>query len=261
MARWFLLSTILLIFVGGCAHRPPPVEPPHGGSLYEWLPALRERSEYWKSYQARVHLRAQTTDKKFNLDALVLAKLPDQFRLEGFRLGQTVGVLTMNHGQSCLFVPSERVLYTGARSEDLIDHFLGITLPLDVFGYSLSASLPPDQLDSLQIIYQAPEWAGYAKPSPDGWSYVWRFSSFPPKMQSVSARRGALTYSIRYEPPVPLAAQEVPQKITFSSEQWEIELTVQEIAPAPALLESIFEPDFVKEIPRIDLNSPHSHNR
>ncbi len=131
LTRLFL-PIIVLLSLGGCAHPPLPAEGPQPAFSGEWLPALRERSEHWTSYQARVTLRAQTTEKKFNLNAIILARLPDEFRLEAFRLGQTVGVLTLNHGQSSLFVPSEKVVYTADRSERLIAHFLGIALPLDL---------------------------------------------------------------------------------------------------------------------------------
>ena len=122
---WLVALSILLLSLEGCTRRPPLVEQPPQVSFTEWLPALRERSEHWRAYQARVHIRAQTPDKKLNMNAVILARLPDQFRLEAFRLGQTVGLLTMNHGQSSLFVPSEKVLYTAARSEVLIDHLFG----------------------------------------------------------------------------------------------------------------------------------------
>ncbi len=250
-----LLPILLLLSLGGCAHPPPPVEEPQPAYSGEWLPALRERSEHWTSYQARVNLRAQTAEKKFNLNAIILARLPDEFRLEAFRLGQTVGVLTLNHGQSSLFVPSEKVIYTAERSERLIAYFLGIALPLDIFGYSLSASLPPDQLDDLQITRHGSEWLGYAKPSTVGWSYAWQFLSPPQKIKSVRVKRATLNYSILYDPPVGLAVQDVPQKVTFSSAEWQIELTVQEITPAPSLQDAVFNTAITGEVRHVDLSS------
>lgn len=249
------LPIFLLLSLGGCAHPPPPVEEPQPAYSGDWLPALRARSEYWTSYQARVSLRAQTAEKKFNLNAIILARLPNEFRLEAFRLGQTVGVLTLNHGQSSLFVPSEKVVYSAERSERLIAYFLGIALPLDIFGYSLSASLPPDQVDDLQIARHGPDWFGYAKPSREGWSYAWQFLSSPQKIKSVRIKRAASDYTIAYEPPVGLAVQEVPQKITFSSAEWQIELTVQEINAAPTLQDAVFTTNVTGEVRRVDLSS------
>ena len=256
----FLSPIILLLSIVGCAHPPPPIEQPQPAYFSEWLPALQARSEHWKSYQARVKLSAQTADKKFNLNAIILARLPDQFRLEAFRLGQTVGVITLNHGQSGLFVPSEKVVYTSDRSESLIDYFLGIPLPLDMFGYSLSASLPLDQLDGLQITHHDSAWLGYAKPSPEGWSYAWQFLSSPQKIQSVRVKRAAWNYTILYEPPVGLAVQDVPQKIMFSSAEWQIELTIQEITAAPILQDAVFNTDFGGEFRHMDLSSLRSGN-
>jgi len=255
-----LLPFMCLLSLGGCAHRPVPVEPSQQVSVSDWLPALQERGEHWLSYQARVQLRAETSEKKVTLNALVLARLPDQLRLEIFRMGQTVGVLTLDHSQSSLFVPSEKVIYTADRSEQLIDHFLGIALPLDTLGYSLSASLPPEQLEGLQIIHHDPEWVGYAKPSPAGWSYAWHFLSSPQKIASASVKRGTSTYTIRYDPAVGLAAMDVPQKITFTSAQWQIELTVQEITPAPILQDSVFSNNFTGELQIIDLSRLRPEN-
>jgi outer membrane biogenesis lipoprotein LolB len=252
---WLLSPMIFFLFLEGCAHRPALVEEPRPAYFRDWLPALQERSEHWKSYQARVHLSAQTSEKKFNLDALVVAGTPDQFRLEAFRLGQTVGVLTLNHGQSSLFVPSEKVIYTAERSENLTDHFLGIALPLDIFGYSLSACVPPDQLEDLQIVPQKLEWVGISKRSFDGWSCAWQFTSMPQTIKSVSVKRGTWDYTIRYEPPVGLTSNEVPQKIIYSSANWQIELTVQELAPVLTLQEAVFKTDPAQEIRRVDIRS------
>ena len=114
---WLLSLLFSLAALGGCAQRPPLVEQPRAVYFREWLPALQERSEHWQNYQARIHLKAHTLDKTINLDAFILAKLPDRLRLEAFRLGQTVAVLTLNGGQPSLFVPSEKVVYTAERSE------------------------------------------------------------------------------------------------------------------------------------------------
>jgi len=252
---WLVTLSVFLLSLEGCTRRPPLVEQPPQVIFTDWLPALRERSEHWRTYQARVHIRAQTPDKKLNMNAVILASLPDQFRLEAFRLGQTVGLLTMNHGQSSLFVPSEKVLYTAARSEVLIDHLFGISLPLDTFAYNLSASLRPEQLESLQIFRHDPDIIGFPKPSPDGWSYEWQFLSSPQAMKSARVKQGTRDYTIRYEPPVGLAVQDVPQKITFTSPQWQIEVTVQEITTAPDVQDSFFHTDFSGEILRVNLNT------
>jgi outer membrane biogenesis lipoprotein LolB len=252
-----LLTVAFLLSLEGCARRLPPVEQPTPVSFTDWLPALQERSEHWQSYQAKVHLRAETPEKTVNFNAIVLARLPDQLRLEAFRLGQTVGVLILNRGQSSFFVPSEKVIYTAERSELLIAHFLGVVLPLDTLGYSLSASLPPDQLAGLQLIRHDSQWIGYAKPSSAGWSYAWRFLSSPRELTSVSVKRNAWDYTIRYAPPVGLAAADVPQKITFTSAQWQIELTVEAITAVPTLQDSVFNSNLTGELRHVDLSSLH----
>ena len=244
---------LLVLLLGSCAPRPPLPAPSRAVAFKEWLPALRERSEHWQRYQARVRLKAQTGDKRFNLEAMVLANLPDQFRLEAFRLGQTVGVLILDRGQSSLFVPSEKVLYRAAHSEDLTNHLLGIALPLDDFGYSLSATLPPARLEGFEIAPWRQEWLGQTRSSGDGWSSVWHFSPEPQAVTSVRVQRGGWDYSIRYEPSVGLAVDQIPQKIVLTSAEWLIEATVQELQPVSNLQEAAFQSDFGKEVRWVEI--------
>jgi outer membrane biogenesis lipoprotein LolB len=257
---WSLSAIIFLLTLEGCARRLPLVEQPQPVSFTEWLPALQERSQHWKNYQAKVHLKTQTSDKKVNLNGIILARLPDQFRMEVFRLGQTVGVLTLSHGLASLFVPSEKTVYTADRSERLIDHFMGIALPLDTLGYSLSASLPPNQLAGLQLVRHDSGWTGYARPSPEGWSYAWQFLSAPQEMVSVSVTRDTQDYTIHYDPPVGLVADQAPQKVIFTSSQWQIELTVEAITALPILQDSVFSTDFAGEFRYVDLSGVHPEN-
>ena len=249
-----LLFALILLLLEGCAHLSTEIAPPRPATFMDWLPALRERSEHWKTYQAKIQLRAATADKRLNLNAVILARLPDQFRLEAFRLGQTVGVLTIDPGQSSLLVPSEKTFYSSDESEVLIDRLFVIAIPLEAFGYSLSGSLPPDQLESLQIISHDPEFMGYPKPSPDGWSFAWQFLSSPQTIKSARVKQGARAYTIQYDPPVGLAVKDVPQKITFASSQWQIDVTVQEITPDPDLQDSVFHTNVVGQIRNVKLN-------
>lgn len=244
-------SLLLVLLLSGCTLRPPLPAPSTPLLFREWLPALRERSEHWQRFQAKVRIKAESAEKKFALDAVILANLPDQLRLEAFRLGQTVGVLILNHGQSSLFVPSEKLLLSAAQSEDLTNHLLGIGLPLDSFGYSLSATLAPARLEGFEIVPRQREWLGVTRPAPEDWSSVWQFSSEPQAVTSVKIQRGAWDYTIRYDPPVGLAVEEIPQKITFTSAQWQIEATVQELKPVGAMQDEAFRSDFGAEVRRV----------
>ena len=126
---------------------------------------------------------------------------------------------------------------------------------MDTFGYCLSASLPPDQLDTLQMVPDDGEVIGYTKPSLDGWSYAWHFLASPQTVKSVNVKRGTWDYTIAYEPPVGLATHDVPKKLTFTSAQWQIELTVREITSTPVLQDSVFNTEFAGQVRRVDLNS------
>lgn len=244
-------ALLLLLLLESCAPRPPLPAPSPPVGFKEWLPALQERAEHWQRYQARVHLKAQSAEKRFSLDAVILANLPDQFRLEAFRLGQTVGVLILNHGQSSLFVPSEKVLFRATRSEDLTNHLLGIALPLDGFGYTLSATVPAARLADFEIVPGQQEWLGFGKSAPEDWSSTWHFSSDPQALTSLKTHRDAWDYTIHYDPPVRLGVEQIPQKITFTSREWRIEAAVQELKPVETVPDAAFGNDYGREVRHI----------
>lgn len=244
-----LVVLVLGVFlVAGCAPRPPLPAPTRPAVFREWLPALRERSEHWQRFQAKIRIKALSEEKRFTFEAVLLANLPDQLRLEAFRMGQTVAVLILNHQQSSLFVPSEKMVLSAMRSEDLTNHLLGIALPLDKFGNSLSAIVPPGQLDRFEVVPRQQEWVGLAGPSLGNWSSEWQFQSEPQAVTSVKIRRGTWNCTIRYDPPVGLAVEEIPKKITFTSAQWQIEAVVQELQPLVELPETAFAGDFGREV-------------
>lgn len=247
----FLLSALML---GSCTPLPAPSTP---RAFREWLPALRERSEYWQRYQARVRIKAESADKRFTLDAAILANLPGQLRLEAFRLGQTVGVLIFNHDQSSLFVPSEKLLLSAAHSEDLTNHLLGIGLPLDSFGYTLSATLAPALLEGFEVTPRQQDWLGVTRPGPEAWSSEWQFSSEPQAVTSLKIHRGGWDYTVRYDPPVGLAVEEIPRKITFTSGQWQVEATVQELKPVGVgmIADEAFRSEVGTEVRRVKVRA------
>ncbi len=72
-------------------------------------------------------------------------------------------------------------------------------------------------------------------------------------MTSVRVQRGGWDYSIRYEPPVGLAVDRIPQKIVLNSAEWLIEATVQELQPVSNLQEAAFQSDFGKEVRRVEI--------
>ena len=250
-----IIALLLLgLMLGSCTPRPAPSTP---RAFREWLPALRERAEYWQRYQARVRIKAESAEKRFTLDAAILANLPDQLRLEAFRLGQTVGVLIFNHDQSSLFVPSEKLLLSAAHSEDLTNHLLGIGLPLDSFGYTLCATLAPALLEGFEVAPRQRDWLGVTRPGPESWSSEWQFSSEPQAVTTVKIQRGDWDYTVRYDPPVGLAVEEIPQKITFTSAQWQVEATVQELKPVGVgmVVDEAFRSEVGAEVRRVKVRS------
>lgn len=249
-----LLSFILS--AGGCASRPAATEQPKPLPRSEWHPKLQTRAEYWGTYQAKLHIRAESAKGKFHVQTVILAKLPDQFRLEAFNLwGQTLGVLVLNQGNSSLWVPSEKVLFTAARPETLIEHFLGIPIPIETLGYSLVASISPDQLNSLQVLPgDASGWTGYFKDPRRNWTFTWQFSAHPFAMKSIGVREAQWDYTISYEPAVDLDLQMVPKKIDFVSSQWQMEVIADQISKSSEFQAAAFNPPFPSGIRKVDLD-------
>lgn len=259
------LSLLVCLFISlaafagleGCAPRPlTPVERPKVLSQEEWLTALRDRTNTWQSYQAQLHIRAQSPKGKFNLRAVILASLPDRYRLEAFNpFGQTVALLVLNRQhQSTLFIPSEKVLYTAAKAETLVAHFLGIPLPLDTFGYSLVGCVPPEHLDGLTLAPRGNQWLGASKDTAGGLSYAWRFLPQPPTLKSIEVREGSWNYKIVYEPEVALTPRSTPGKIKFQSPQWQMETTLDQIQSTANTPDSAFNPELGEGIRRVNLD-------
>jgi outer membrane biogenesis lipoprotein LolB len=247
---------ILLLFAAwGCAPAPRmAVERPDPISVEEGTARLRNRTEHWRSYQARLQIRGQSSGRRFNFQTVVLAKLPDQFRLEAFKLGQTVGVLVLNEGRASLWIPSENVIYTADRAENLTEHLLGIAVPLDVLSYGLVASIPSSQLDALQILTENSIWRGYAAGPRPEWGFNWEFETQPLALRSTYIREGAQTYRITYEPAVDVTPQQVPRKISLTSPQWQMEINVNELIDAQDLPGTAFAPDFPAGVRRVSLD-------
>ena len=70
-------------------------------------------------------------------------------------------------------------------------------------------------------------------------------------------QRGDWDYTVRYDPPVGLAVEEIPQKITFTSAQWQVEATVQELKPVGVgmVVDEAFRSEVGAEVRRVKVRS------
>jgi len=253
-----LLLAVLLLGSAGCVCRPGVVEHPGTAAVSreELLSRIGERTRYWSSYQANVHIRGATAKGKFRLRAVILAQLPDLLRLEAFTpLGQTAGVLVFNPKGASLWIPSEQVVYQSKRAETLVKHFLGAPVPVETFGYSLVASLPPDlKVKELRPSQAGSGWTISTEESPGHLGFTWSLLSQPPAMKAVSVRQGPLDYTIGYEPATSLEPGQIPGEIRFVSSQWQMEVKVDQMKPGPEIRSGAFDLSAPAGIRRVRLS-------
>lgn len=252
----FLLGFAAVLLAGsGCSRFVGPEERPRPLTEEEWKAALEDRGRHWQRYTASFHLRADSAKGKYPLRAVVLADLPDRLRLEAFNLfGQTLGVIIYNKGESSLWVPNEKTLYTARKPEVLTEHFLGVSLPLNVLGYSLAASLPPEQLETFKLLSERSRWVGQSHAKDDGWRYEWSFLSQPMTFKAFEARQGLWHYTVNYDPPVPLEVTEIPRRIVFLSSDWQMDVTIDQIQTESHMWDDLFLPLFPGGVRRVSLD-------
>jgi hypothetical protein len=250
------LSLAVVLFVlTGCTSRPFVIERPQPMSRTDLLAKLGARGLHWSSYQANVHIRAQSAKGKYRLRAVIVARLPGQFRLEAFTpMGQTAGILVFGSRGASLWIPSEQVIYSSDRAETLIEHFLGVPVPLETFGYSLAASMPPGfQPGDLDPVPLDAGWTLSSTDRAKGLSFTWYFLSRPPALKAVTVGEGPLRYTIDYEPATTLDPDQIPGEIRFVSPQWQMEIKIDQMKPSHDIQESAFNPAFPAGIRRVEL--------
>ena len=252
---FFLGLAAMLTAMSGCSRFAGPEERPRPLAEEEWRATLETRGKHWQSYTASFHLRADSPKGKYPLRAVVVADLPDRLRLEASNLfGQTLGVIIYNKGESSLWVPNEKTLYTARKPGVLTQHFLGVSLPLNILGYSLTASLPPEELETFKLLSERSRWVGQSQAGLDGWRYEWSFLSQPMTFKAFEARKGLWHYTVNYDPPVPLEVTESPRKIAFVSSDWQMDVTIDRIQTAPHLRDDLFLPLFPGGLRRVSLD-------
>lgn len=249
-----LIAVALSFSLAGCSRQALDVKRSEPLTQAQWLSKLQERVDYWKNYQAKLSVKAESSQKKFRVQTVVLGKVPNQFRLEAFKLGQTVGVLVMDQGKSSLWVPSEKTFFSTSRPERLIEYFLGVPVPLETFSYSLIACLPSEQLEHLDVIPISDGWIARSEDKSKGAFYTWKFASQPLSLRGIDVRQGPLIYSITYDPPVDLDPRNVPMKINFASATWQMEVVVDQMTVSGDFQSFAFALPSVSDAKRINLD-------
>jgi outer membrane biogenesis lipoprotein LolB len=257
LARIIILAA-LLPTLGACARMHQTVvaaEPVPVAAPMDLESAFKARLQAWENYEARVSLRAQSPKGRFSLKAVVLASPPEKVRLEAFNLwGQTVAALLLDDDRSLIWVPSDRTAYQSPRAEDLLRHFLGISLPPELFVYGLIGSIPPSRLHDFQVVPDLTGWKASSVLSESDIVLNWKILAQPFALESVEAKWKGQTVTISYEPPVALSPGETPQKIRFTSPDWQMDVTVDQIRSVPAFPEESFQLLIPADVRRVDLD-------
>jgi outer membrane biogenesis lipoprotein LolB len=255
--RPFFICLILTVLSWnwGCARRPVPVERPQITTAEELLSSLAARSDYWNTYQARLHIRGESPRGKFRFQSVIISQLPGSFRLEAYTgWGQTAGVLVITRDDSRLWIPSEKVVYTAERPQDLVGYLLGVPIPLELFGYALIASVPPEQLHALQVRRDRGGWLGVAQDTENNLQFTWQFLVSPASLQGIRVNEGLSDYNIAYEPAVNLDLTSTPERIHFASSEWQMEVRVSQMQIPRDMQASVFSLPFPEGIRTVSLD-------
>ena len=240
------LLVLLLGAVSACAllPAPPSTGAGIGGPSREELAArLKERADYWNSYQASLRIRAESSKAKNRFQAVVVARPPEMLRLEDSNpFGQVVAALILAPGRASLWTPSEKTLFTASDAQTLMKYFLVGSVPPDLFEYALAACIPPDLLDDrLRVASTATGWMAYNRDSRKNLDFTLGLSLDPISLRSITVKGDREDYSIQYDPPARLdRVSNTPEKVVFSSSEWRMEITVQRMEKSPVVQESVF---------------------
>lgn len=235
-----LLLIVLVGMVAACAPKPPVAVPPILFPREDLLAKLRARADSWKGYQAKVNVRGEGAKKTFSVQAFMVADLPHRLRFEAHKLGQTAGVLIFDEKRSSLWVPSEQVVYTSRSGERLIEHFLGAAIPPEAFTRSLIAVMSEEQLNRIQILPDELNLLLHVKEPKGDMALTWKLASKSLAMESILVREGPRAYTVTYDPPVDLDPGVVPRKVIFESDQWRLEVKIDQLIPLKEPPESAF---------------------
>ena len=256
--RSFVLLCLLILMVisAGCAHPtgnlPAVSGKPPAPSLE--IAKLKERSDFWRDYQCKFRLRVDSKTSKFSSRAIVFAGGRNFVRFETFTpLGQTVALYVFNETGPALLIPSEKVIFTAQRPETLVRQFMGVSLPVDLFRYALTASVPAEQFEHIKSRSEA---GGLGLISNSGGNFFeWRVNAVSLDLEAILVRSAEFEGRVSYDPPVGLTKEAVPEKIRITSSEWNMEIVVEELKPAPSFQPSIFYLPSLPDVRRVDLDN------
>ena len=246
---------LLMVISWGCARtleKLPVVSGKPAAQSFD-IAKLKERSDFWRDYQCKFRLRVDSKTSKFSSRALVFVKGRSFVRFETFTpLGQTAALYVSNETGPALLIPSEKVIFTAQRPETLTHEFLGAGLPVDLFRCALTASVPTEQFEHIEIRSDVGGWRLIS--DSEGNYFEWRISAGSLALEDIFVRNAEFEGRVSYDPPVGLTKEAVPGKIRISSGEWNMEILVEELKSAPQFQPSVFYMPCLPDVPKVDLD-------
>lgn len=212
---------------------------------------MKQRSDFWKNFQCKVRVDVNGKTAKFSSPALILVKSPDFVRFETFTpIGMTATLFVLNPTGPSLLIPSQNKLYTAKSPQILVRRFLGgVNLPVEVFSRLLSATMSPEQLKNIQSVDKGGLLRLISK-SPT--QYIeWQLHSGA--LERIFIGTPQFEGQVSYDPPVQLAKESTPQTIDISSKDWQMQIRVQQMQPAPTFQPGVFHLPALPGVQKIEL--------
>ena len=250
-----LCLLLLLVISAGCARsleKLPAVSGKPAAPSFD-IAKMKERSDFWRDCQCEFRLRVDSKTSKFSSRAIIIAKGRNFVRFETFTpLGQTAALYVFNETGPALLIPSEKVIFTAQRPETLAREFLGVSLPVDLFRYALTASVPAEQYEHLESRPDAGGWRLIS--NSEGNYFEWLITAGSLALEGILVRSAEFEGRVSYDPPVGFTKEAVPGKIRISSSEWNMEIGLEELKPAPQFQPSAFYMPSLPDVRKVDLD-------
>jgi outer membrane biogenesis lipoprotein LolB len=251
-----LIMVLTVLTLTGCTPRVSVEEWTASTSPGDRVAMLHERAGQWEGYQAVLHISAESTKGTLRrIRTMVLAAPPDTLRMEALNpFGYSVGVLLLERDQASLWIPSEKAVYTAGRPETLIQHLLGIPIPIETFVYSLAGVVPRKYLNDVQSEPMSSGWRLKGQDPAEPWTTTWEFGVNPFTLRQIRVIGESQEITVRYEPAVDLTARNVPDRLVFSSSDWKLEVKVDQIQSVKEFQGGAFQVNYPGGLRQIDLD-------
>jgi hypothetical protein len=97
-------------------------------------------------------------------------------------------------------------------------------------------------------------WRVQARDPSEPWTTTWEFGTSPFTLKEIRVAGESRDITVRYEPPVDLAARGIPERLIFSAPGWQLEVKVDQVQSVKELQGGAFQVRYPSGLRRIDLD-------